>query len=283
MCFKITKAGNTYDEYVKIETLFYETTSKSDKPITKISRVQNIELWERYERYCSHYNCIMLDIQSLHGIFCMLDSTQCLGLLLIFCMLDSTQCLGLLLIFCILDSTQSLGLLLIFCMLDSTQCLGLLLIFCILDSTQCLGFLIILIFTFSRNKTWKERKYGRSQEEKLLFHGTRKAYIDAICQQGFDWRIAGSSVGTLYGKGSYFALSSKYSTSYTDCKTMFVVRVLVGESGQGNKTLVKPPPLNPSKPLGRLYDTCVDNLTKPSMVVVFEQERAYPEYIVQYN
>ncbi len=48
-------------------------------------------------------------------------------------------------------------------------------------------------------------------EEKFLFHGTRQKYLNAICEQGFDWRIAGMSTGTLYGRGSYFARTAKYS------------------------------------------------------------------------
>ena len=51
-----------------------------------------------------------------------------------------------------------------------------------------------------------------------LFHGTKQVIVDAICQQGFDWRLNGSAVGTLYGKGSYFAKEAKYSASYTDSR-----------------------------------------------------------------
>ncbi|XP_043374979.1 protein mono-ADP-ribosyltransferase PARP12-like isoform X2 [Dermochelys coriacea] len=42
---------------------------------------------------------------------------------------------------------------------------------------------------------------GKDVCEKLLFHGTSKKHIDAICQQNFDWRICGLH-GTAYGKGS---------------------------------------------------------------------------------
>ena len=62
-----------------------------------------------------------------------------------------------------------------------------------------------------------------------LFHGTRKQYIEAICQQGFDWRICGSSVGTKFGKGSYFAKNASYSQDYTDCKTLIIVKVSLCE------------------------------------------------------
>ena len=141
-----------------------------------------------------------------------------------------------------------------------------------------------LIASIGRNKAWKEKNYHEEQDERLMFHGTSSLYVDAICQQGFDWRIAGSSAGTAYGKGSYFAFTAQLSKHYSESsnKVMFVVRVLVGKSGQGKSTLVKPPPIDESKPLGRLYDTCVDRMSQPRMVIVFEQERTYPEYVIEY-
>lgn len=47
---------------------------------------------------------------------------------------------------------------------------------------------------------------GKAVDERFLFHGTSKKYIDAICQQNFDWRICGIH-GTVYGKGCFSALS----------------------------------------------------------------------------
>ena len=41
-------------------------------------------------------------------------------------------------------------------------------------------------------------------------------------------------------------------------------------------------PKDPTKPLGDLYDSCVDNVADPSIFVVFTQEQAYPEYIIEY-
>ncbi|KAI4891779.1 hypothetical protein NFI96_017337 [Prochilodus magdalenae] len=72
------------------------------------------------------------------------------------------------------------------------------------------------------------KKTSNKENEKLLFHGTESKYVDAICQQNFDWRICGVH-GTAYGKGSYFARDARYSHSYTDksgTRWMFVCRVL---------------------------------------------------------
>ncbi|XP_058842381.1 protein mono-ADP-ribosyltransferase PARP12-like [Acipenser ruthenus] len=130
----------------------------------------------------------------------------------------------------------------------------------------------------------KKHNRGRNVNEKLLFHGTDSAYVDAICKQNFDWRICGTH-GTAYGKGSYFARDAKYSHSYTgsssSSRTMFVTRVLVGESIKGNSGYLRPP----SKDGGdtNFYDSCVDDTLNPSIYVVFEKQQVYPEYVIQYQ
>ena len=73
-----------------------------------------------------------------------------------------------------------------------------------------------------------EKKRGKAVEVRRLFHGTSAQFIDAICEQGFDWRVAGSSNATLYGKGTYFARDASYSSQYTeDCNQMFLAKVCV--------------------------------------------------------
>ena len=123
---------------------------------------------------------------------------------------------------------------------------------------------------------------GVTLDERRLFHGTSKQYIDAICQQGFEWRVCGSSVGTLYGKGSYFARDASYSKHYTDCRSLFVVKVLVGEYAQGTPDMKLPPPKDKSKPLGEKYDSCVNDESDPAIFVIFFEEQSYPEYVIEY-
>lgn len=41
---------------------------------------------------------------------------------------------------------------------------------------------------------------GKEVDERQLFHGTNTSFVDAICQQNFDWRVCGLH-GTSYGKG----------------------------------------------------------------------------------
>ncbi len=44
----------------------------------------------------------------------------------------------------------------------------------------------------------------------------------------------------------------------------------------------KPPPVNPLKPHGDLYDSVVDNPSDPSVFVVFEFDQCYPEFLISY-
>ncbi|XP_062860331.1 protein mono-ADP-ribosyltransferase PARP12-like [Trichomycterus rosablanca] len=127
----------------------------------------------------------------------------------------------------------------------------------------------------------KVRNGGAEVNEKLLFHGTNQSLIDPICEQNFDWRICGKH-GTSYGKGSYFATDASYSDRYSDSvnnKMMFVARVLVGSYTYGNSSMVRPP----AKTTGKdLYDSCVNNISDPSIFVIFEKHQIYPEFIIEY-
>ncbi|XP_072047675.1 protein mono-ADP-ribosyltransferase PARP12-like [Amphiura filiformis] len=142
---------------------------------------------------------------------------------------------------------------------------------------------------FCRKKDRLEKKYsGKKVREEPLFHGTKQDVVEAICQQNFDWRLSGTRAGTLYGQGSYFHKKASYSNRYAEpdllnSKTMFMAKVLVGSFTQGNSTLRRPPPKDPSKPHHALYDSCVDNETDPNIFVVFENNQVYPEYIIKYH
>lgn len=84
--------------------------------------------------------------------------------------------------------------------------------------------------------------------------------------------------------GSYFAQNAKYSHSYTSdskVRSMFVVRLLVGEYTKGSPEYRRPP----SKDGGDInfYDSCVDDVHTPSIYVVFDKHQIYPEYLLQYQ
>ena len=129
-------------------------------------------------------------------------------------------------------------------------------------------------------------------KEQKLFHGTPdEATVRCICYQNFDPRMYGRH-GTVYGKGAYFSTSAKYSHQYTrpcwktDGRTrryMFFARVLVGKSTVGNPELQRPPPVDPSRPHGALFDSCVNRSSNPTIFVIFDNDQCYPEFLIEYE
>ncbi|XP_068611422.1 protein mono-ADP-ribosyltransferase PARP12 [Brachionichthys hirsutus] len=124
---------------------------------------------------------------------------------------------------------------------------------------------------------------GRRVREEKLFHGTDGKHVDAICKNNFDWRICGTH-GTAFGRGSYFARDARYSHSYTgdsDVKSMFVAHLLVGEYTKGSPGYVRAPPKHGSDV--NFFHSCVDDVSNPSVYVVFDTTQIYPEYLLQYK
>ncbi|XP_077863020.1 protein mono-ADP-ribosyltransferase PARP12-like [Saccoglossus kowalevskii] len=145
-----------------------------------------------------------------------------------------------------------------------------------------------LVSHYKIEKECMEKKNMDQEVERYLFHGTRREFVDAICQQNFDWRLSGTSSGTVYGKGSYFARDAKYAHYYTrpdtnGIRSMFLARVLVGSYTAGNSALVKPPPKNPINPFGDSYDSCVNSTSDPSIYIIFDNNQTYPQYVISYK
>ncbi|KAK7099592.1 uncharacterized protein [Littorina saxatilis] len=63
---------------------------------------------------------------------------------------------------------------------------------------------------------------------------------------------------------------------------MFLAKVLTGRATGGQPEFRRPPPLDLLDPLGRCYDSCVDNIYHPRIWVVFDSTQAYPEYVIEY-
>lgn len=127
---------------------------------------------------------------------------------------------------------------------------------------------------------------GVGAKEQSFFHGTPdEATVRCICYQNFDPRMHGRH-GTVYGKGVYFSTTAKYSHHYTknsDRKFMFYARALVGKSAPGTRDLQRPPPIDPSRPHGALFDSCVDHTSNPTIVVIFDNDQCYPEFLIEYE
>ena len=133
-----------------------------------------------------------------------------------------------------------------------------------------------------------ELRLGNALNEKQLFHGTRKdEVVKGILHQNFDVRVNGTSNDVAYGRGIYFALNSalsdKYASEpYSQKCWMFVTRVLVGNSAPGRRGYLRPPPVDPAKPYGQLHDSCVNDVNRPTIFVIFDNDQCYPEYVIKY-
>ena len=92
----------------------------------------------------------------------------------------------------------------------------------------------------------------------------------------------------MYGNGSYFAKDASYSNCFSTNgpsrrKFMFLSLVLLGASTTGERNLMRPPPLDRSKPNGNFYNSCVNNVENPTIFVVFHDDQSYPEYLIEYE
>ena len=58
-----------------------------------------------------------------------------------------------------------------------------------------------------------------------------------------------------------------------ECRMSFII--------QGSSEMVRPPALPNSN--HQLYDSCVDDVTNPSIFVVFERDQCYPRYLISYK
>lgn len=141
---------------------------------------------------------------------------------------------------------------------------------------------------YQTKKKTMDHKNGQIQNEKWLFHGTDAGSLPHVNQHGFNRSYAGKNA-TAYGKGTYFAVQALYSANDTYSrpdangkKHMYYVRVLTGLYTRGNNSLLVPPAKNPQNQLD-LYDTVTDNVSAPSLFVVFYDYQAYPEYLITFK
>lgn len=131
------------------------------------------------------------------------------------------------------------------------------------------------------------RNTHKDANEMLLYHGARvRENMNAIQEFGFDMRVARDGSA---GIGIYFAVNSSYSNGgyvlrHPDgTKEMFVCRVAVGSHTQGKHGMKRPPPKSGKKAeAGELYDS-VHNGHPISMYIVFDNNQAYPEYVIHYK
>lgn len=88
-----------------------------------------------------------------------------------------------------------------------------------------------------------------------------------------DTSSSGSSVGSD-GSSPTAGLGGK--------RFVFMAKVLVGRYAQGRPDYKQPPLLDCGFPVGKHYDSCVDDSDNPSIFVTFDSDQFYPLYLIEY-
>ncbi|ESO95134.1 hypothetical protein LOTGIDRAFT_117519, partial [Lottia gigantea] len=122
-------------------------------------------------------------------------------------------------------------------------------------------------------------------EKPVLWHGTDQQAVHNINNYGFNRSYCGKNA-TAYGQGVYFAVSSSYSVGYAKGvqgqRQMYQCKVLVGEYTKGNSSYRVPPAKQGLSSVSSVYESLVDNVSNPSMFVIFHDTQAYPEYLITF-
>ena len=146
------------------------------------------------------------------------------------------------------------------------------------------------------NKQRVHRKNKGNVNEKELFHGTRGNDPKLIygSEVGFDMRYSAQG---MWGQANYFAVNASYSDSYAHqkgggLKEIFLVKVLTGDSYScaSNTSLRMPPEKHTSmEPRSSLrftktrYDTVTGTTDGSIVYMAYDNDKAYPAYLIQYK
>jgi poly [ADP-ribose] polymerase 10/14/15 len=124
-------------------------------------------------------------------------------------------------------------------------------------------------------------------ERRWLFHGTVAEVMPKIEKQGFNRSFAGRNA-VAYGRGVYFARDASYSChptySVPDSKGvqhMFMCSVSVGDWCKGKNDQITPD--SKSYNNFELFDSTVDNVSNPSIFVIYHDSQAFPEYLISFK
>mmetsp|Transcript_51508 Transcript_51508/g.119731 ORF Transcript_51508/g.119731 Transcript_51508/m.119731 type:complete len:150 (+) Transcript_51508:168-617(+) len=129
--------------------------------------------------------------------------------------------------------------------------------------------------------------------EVYLWHGTSEAGATSIIQNGFKVELAGSSAGTLYGRGIYMAECSSKADEYSADDTvpgvhcMLLCRAVLGEilsltaGGEATYSMIE------AGIKSGAYDSVLGDREASvgtyREFVVYDSARIYPEYLIRYE
>uniref|UniRef100_A0A3Q0RCC6 Poly [ADP-ribose] polymerase n=1 Tax=Amphilophus citrinellus TaxID=61819 RepID=A0A3Q0RCC6_AMPCI len=116
--------------------------------------------------------------------------------------------------------------------------------------------------------------------ERTLYHGTSESSVKEICVHGFNRSFCGKNGGVYFAVNSALSVQDQYSPPNADgYKFIFVSKVLTGDYTKGCHSM-KTAPLKETGDIPLRYDSVTDNITKPSMFVIFNDTQAFPEYLI---
>ena len=151
--------------------------------------------------------------------------------------------------------------------------------------------------TFKAQPTWAAA-LGITQEpidplknEYFLWHGTKPEAAEAITNSDFRVDLAGSHAGTLYGRGVYFAECCSKSDEYTEqdsrgLRPIILCRVTCGLINYTDEVHPNVDDLVRSCTRGEYHcvlgdrEKCRNTFRE---FIVYDNDQAYPEYIVWYR
>ncbi|XP_078393359.1 protein mono-ADP-ribosyltransferase PARP14-like [Cetorhinus maximus] len=143
------------------------------------------------------------------------------------------------------------------------------------------------LYVAKRNEMNRQRPH--QQNEKFLYHGTSSEICSKINADGFNRSYCGLNA-VYFGDGTYFAQNAAYSAQdtyskpdATGCKVVYRARVLTGDYCKG-KAGLKEAPLKDQQAHSRdRYNSVTDNVQSPEAFVVFQDNQAYPEYLITFH
>ena len=133
----------------------------------------------------------------------------------------------------------------------------------------------------------RSRLSSSQSNERILFYGAKQENIESICADNIDCRGQDEKGVAAFGQGAYFTMEASLSNTYSKqdsegVRYMFLANVLVGSYTKGDASLTRPPHKG-DVAANKRYDSCVDNMDRPTIFVLFDSDQYYPNYLIQYR